>query len=119
MSIVVCTGANQSDRLQLSWALATGEKMRTGVHLVEETTEVPESFESFEEYRAFLLEYRDLLARIVRLTASLLPEQALEAAARRLRHSLGVCSTSGTSIEVCPHSHCGTPSCNDRSIHAT
>lgn len=52
--------------------------MRTGVHLVEETAEVPDAFDSFEEYHAFLLEYRELLSRIVRLTSSLMPEQALQ-----------------------------------------
>ena len=52
--------------------------MRTGVHLVEETAEVPVCFESFEDYRNFLLEYRELLSAIVRLTAALMPEHALE-----------------------------------------
>lgn len=52
--------------------------MRTGVHLVEESAQVPECFDSFEEYRGFLLEHRELLSRIVKLTAALLPEQALQ-----------------------------------------
>lgn len=56
--------------------------MRTGVHLVEETAEVPDFFESFEDYRNFLLEYRELLSAIVRLTAALLPEHALEVCSR-------------------------------------
>ena len=56
--------------------------MRTGVHMVEESAQVPDSFESFEEYRAFLLEYRDLLSRMVKLTASLLPEPALQVLVR-------------------------------------
>lgn len=55
-----------------------GEKMQKGVHLIEETDDVPEPFESFEEYRSFLLDYRDLLSRVVKLAASLLPEQALQ-----------------------------------------
>lgn len=40
------------------------------------------------------------MARIVRLTSGLLPDQALAAASRRLQHSLRQCSTSGTSVVV-------------------
>ena len=40
------------------------------------------------------------MARIVRLTSGLLPDQALAAASRRLQHSLHQCSTSGTSVAV-------------------
>jgi len=52
--------------------------MRTGVHLVEDTADVPDCFESFEEYRKFLLEQRDNLTSIVRLSAAIMPEHALE-----------------------------------------
>ena len=54
--------------------------MEKGVRLVDETDEVPEPFESYEEYRSFMLDYRDLLCRVVKLAASLLPEQALQVA---------------------------------------
>lgn len=40
------------------------------------------------------------MARIVRLTSGLLPDQALAAASRRLQHSLHQCSTSGASVAV-------------------
>lgn len=52
--------------------------MHVTARLAEETEDLPEPFESFDEYRSFMLECRDLLSRIVRLTASLLPEQALQ-----------------------------------------
>lgn len=52
--------------------------MHTTARPVEETDELPEPFESYDEYRSFMLECRDLLGRIVKLTASLLPEQALQ-----------------------------------------
>jgi hypothetical protein len=58
--------------------MGAGEKMRTGVHLMEDTAEVPDCFESFEEYRKFLLEHRDNLTMIVRLSAAIMPEHALE-----------------------------------------
>ncbi len=40
------------------------------------------------------------MARIVRLTSGLLPDEALAAASRRLQHSLHQCSTSATSLAV-------------------
>lgn len=77
-----------------------GEKLRKGVHLVEVDTEVPPFFDTFDEYRDFCLDYRIALGKVARLTACLLPEQALAAASRRLSSALALCSVSGASVEV-------------------
>lgn len=83
-------------------ALYSGEQLRKGVHLVEAETELPPFFDTFDEYREFMIDYRGSLARIARLTACLLPEPALAAASRRLNAALQLCSTSGAaSAEVC------------------
>lgn len=54
--------------------------MRTGSHQIEETAEIPDWFDGFEDYVKCLMEYRELLSAIIRLTAALLPEHALEVA---------------------------------------
>lgn len=79
----------------------TGEQLRKGAHLVEADTDLPPFFDTFDDYREFCLEYRASLGKIARLTACLLPEPALAAASRRLSSSLGLCSVSGASLEVC------------------
>jgi hypothetical protein len=78
-----------------------GEQLRKGAHLVEADTDLPPFFDTFDDYREFCLEYRASLGKIARLTACLLPEPALAAASRRLSSSLGLCSVSGASLEVC------------------
>ncbi len=58
--------------------LFVGEKIRTGSHQVEESAEIPEWFDDFEDYVKSLMEYREMLSGIIRLSAALLPEHALE-----------------------------------------
>jgi hypothetical protein len=80
---------------------SAGEQLRKGVHLVEADTELPPFFDTFDEYREFMIEYRASLGKIAKLTACLLPEPALAAASRRLSAALQLCSTSGAaSLEV-------------------
>ena len=85
----------------LSLLSNAGEQLRKGVHLVEAETDLPTFFDTFDEYRDFMVAYRGSLATIARLTACLLPEPALAAASRRLSAALQLCSTSGAaSAEV-------------------
>ena len=58
--------------------LNAGEKIRTGSHQVEESADIPEWFDDFEDYIKSLMEYREMLSSIIRLSAALLPEHALE-----------------------------------------
>lgn len=45
---------------------------------MEESAEIPEWFDDFEDYVKSLVEYREMLSSIIRLSAALLPEHALE-----------------------------------------
>ena len=65
-----------------------------------EPVDLPPYFDDFQDYKNFCVNYRGDLARIVKLTAGLLPEQALAAASRRLQNALQQCSTSSTSPVV-------------------
>ena len=56
--------------------------------------EVPHYFDSFADYRAFLLDHRALLMRIVRAAAGLLPEVALAQAAGRAAAALSAAGVS-------------------------
>ena len=74
--------------------LHTGEQLRKGVGVSQDTSDYPAYFEDHQDYKDFCISYRGDLARIVKLTAGLLPDQALAAASRRLQHSLQQCSSS-------------------------
>ncbi len=77
-----------------------GEQLRKGVGFSTDPSDFPPYFEDHQDYKDFCISYRGDMARIVRLTSGLLPDQALAAASRRLQHSLHQCSTSGTSVAV-------------------
>ena len=66
----------------------------------QDSADVPAYFEDFQDYKDFCISYRGDLARIVKLTSGLLPEQALAAASRRLQHALHQCSTSSVPASV-------------------
>ena len=67
-----------------------------------EPVELPPYFDDFQDYKNFCVYYRGDLARIVKLTAGLLPEQALAAASRRLQNALQQCSTTSSPPVVSP-----------------
>lgn len=80
---------------------AVGEQLRKGVGINQiprehEPVDLPPYFDDFQDYKSFCVNYRGDLARIVKLTSGLLPEQALAAASRRLQNALQQCSTSST-----------------------
>jgi len=52
-----------------------GDRLRTGIQLVEGRDEVPDCFDTFAEYVEFCVEYRAKLAQIVKQTATWLPQQ--------------------------------------------
>lgn len=81
--------------------LYAGEQLRKGVGVSQDLSDYPAYFEDHQDYKDFCISYRGDLARIVRLTAGLLPDQALAAASRRLQNALHQCSTSSTSPAVC------------------
>lgn len=81
--------------------VAVGEQLRKGVGVNQiprehEPLELPPYFDDFQDYKAFCVNYRGDLARIVKLTSGLLPEQALAAASRRLQNALQQCSSSSS-----------------------
>lgn len=71
-----------------------GEQLRKGVGVSQDTSDYPAYFEDHQDYKDFCISYRADLARIVKLTAGLLPDQALAAASRRLQNALHQCTTS-------------------------
>ena len=73
-----------------------GEQLRKGVGVSQDLSDYPAYFEDHQDYKDFCISYRGDLARIVKLTAGLLPDQALAAASRRLQNALHECSTSST-----------------------
>lgn len=73
-----------------------GEQLRKGVGVSTDPSDFPAYFEDHQDYKDFCISYRGDLARIVKLTSGLLPEQALAAASRRLQQALHQCSTSGS-----------------------
>lgn len=75
-----------------------GEQLRKGVGFSTDPSDFPPYFADHQDYKDFCISYRGDMARIVRLTSGLLPDQALAAASRRLQHSLHQCSTSGTAV---------------------
>lgn len=81
--------------------LHTGEQLRKGVGVSQDPSHYPAYFEDHQDYKDFCIGYRGDWARIVKLTAGLLPDQALAAASRRLQTALHQCSTSGASPAVC------------------
>lgn len=81
--------------------LHTGEQLRKGVGVSQDTSDYPSYFEDHQDYKDFCISYRGDLARIVKLTAGLLPDQALAAASRRLQHALQQCSSSAVPPAVC------------------
>ena len=80
--------------------MASGEQLRKGVGVSQDSADVPAYFEDFQDYKDFCISYRGDLARIVKLTSGLLPEQALAAASRRLQHALHQSSTSSVPASV-------------------
>lgn len=52
-----------------------GDRLRTGIQLVEGRDEVPDCFDTFAEYVEFCVDYRAKLAQIVKQTATWLPQQ--------------------------------------------
>lgn len=81
--------------------LHTGEQLRKGVGVSQDTSDYPAYFEDHQDYKDFCISYRADLARIVKLTAGLLPDQALAAASRRLQNALHQCTTSAAPPAVC------------------
>ncbi|KAL3150212.1 hypothetical protein ABBQ32_000071 [Trebouxia sp. C0010 RCD-2024] len=71
-----------------------GEQLRKGVGVSQDTSDYPAYYEDHQDYKDFCISYRGDLARIVKLTAGLWPDQALAAASRRLQHALQQCSSS-------------------------
>ena len=67
----------------------------------QDLSDYPPYFEDHQDYKDFCISYRGDLARIVKLTAGLLPDQALAAASRRLQNAMHQCSTSSASPAVC------------------
>ena len=51
------------------------DRLRTGVHLQEGRDEPPDFFDTFSEYVDFCVDYRSQLSKIVKLTATWLPQQ--------------------------------------------
>ena len=72
----------------------TGEQLRKGVGVSQDLSDYPPYFEDHQDHKDFCISYRGDLTRIARLTAGLLPDQALAAASRRLQNALHQCSTS-------------------------
>ena len=52
-----------------------GDRLRTGVQLLEGRDPVPDFFDTFSEYVEFCVDYRAKLAQVVKLTAIWLPQQ--------------------------------------------
>ncbi|KAL4423234.1 hypothetical protein ABPG77_000026 [Micractinium sp. CCAP 211/92] len=77
------------------------EQLRTrGAHVPTEEDELPPYFDSFADYKEFVVQYRARLSSIVRFAAAVLPEHALLAAGRRLDAAVAACSpASGTKPE--------------------
>ena len=92
--------ANQFLTLDKYAVLLIGEQLRKGVGVSQDLSDYPAYFEDHQDYKDFCISYCGDLARIVKLTAGLLPDQALAAASRRLQNALHQCSTSSTSPAV-------------------
>ena len=57
-------------------------------HVPQSEDDVPPYFDSFEEYKEFMIGYRLKLSNIVKAAAAVLPQQALEATAVRLNAAI-------------------------------
>lgn len=55
--------------------MRAGDRLRTGIQLMEGRDSVPDFFDTFTEYVEFCVDYRAKLAHVVKLTATWLPQQ--------------------------------------------
>jgi hypothetical protein len=61
--------------LEVLCAGSAGDRLRTGVHLNEDTDELPDEFDTFAEQVDFCVDYRSKLAQIVKAIALWMPLQ--------------------------------------------
>ena len=62
-----------------------------GAHVPDEDEEIPPFFDTYLDYKDFCVGFRSELSQVVRLTSTLLPEAALQAAQHRLQTVLQIC----------------------------
>eukprot|EP00891_Asterochloris_glomerata_P003358 jgi/Astpho2/3358/Aster-x1142 len=62
-----------------------------GARVPDEDEEIPPFFDTYLDYKDFCVGYRSELSQVVRLTSTLLPEAALQAAQHRLKTVLQIC----------------------------
>ncbi|GAB4816646.1 hypothetical protein N2152v2_003692 [Parachlorella kessleri] len=72
--------------------MAAEQLQKRGAHTPQEQEDFPAYFDTFPEYKEFVVNYRSKLSAVVRCAAALLPEQALMAAARRLEAAAVACA---------------------------
>ncbi len=71
-------------------------------HVPQAEDDVPVYFDSFEDYKEFMIGYRLKLSTIVKAAAAVLPQQALQAAATRLNTAITAAAAVGTTATPTP-----------------
>lgn len=80
--------------------VAAEQLRERGAHVPTEGDDLPPYFDTFADYKEFMVQYRARLSSIVRFAAAVLPEHALLAAGRRLDAAVAACAPgSGTKVE--------------------
>ena len=72
------------------WVPPAGTQVH-GARVPDEDEEIPPFFDTYLDYKDFCVGYRSELSQVVRLTSTLLPEAALQAAQHRLKTVLQIC----------------------------
>jgi exportin-5 len=79
--------------------LAAEHLQNRNPHVPQAEDDVPIYFDSFEDYKEFMIGYRLKLSSIVKAAAAVLPQQALQAAATRLNAAITAAgAVAGTSV---------------------
>ena len=76
--------------------LAAEHLQKRNPHVPQAEEDVPPYFDSFDDYKEFMIGYRLKLSTIVKAAAAVLPQQALNAAATRLNAAITAAAAVGT-----------------------
>ena len=77
--------------------LAAEHLRQRNPHLPQAEDEIPPYFDTFEDYKEFMIGYRFKLSNIVKAAAAVLPQQALQAAGARLHAGITAAAAAGNS----------------------
>jgi exportin-5 len=82
--------------------LAAEHLQNRNPHVPQAEDDVPLYFDSFEDYKEFMIGYRLKLSSIVKAAAVVLPQQALQAAATRLNAAIAAAAAVGATTTPTP-----------------